>query len=1633
MANILLTNALSGRIVVEDIIEWLTTDDVENSKWDSFNKSGCTQCDFLLYFLSFLRQQTKSILHGSYNARQTPNKDIQCCGATNDRSQKKNERPHRGVSLFNADANSDPHSINEDLQSMRGHARNGASAVSEQEMSPMTNTVKLNKKSQLRESDVISEGQVMFTVHRTGENQSLSITTGTKTPDKMRVDINSSDCSHIPQKTTTSTPLVKTDPPSKINKIFNGFSQHVSKADVLGLTTDANFQLCSTPDMKTLSTKKPGSYTGILENLTNSNENFDISNCLSISKNLKTTNKLTSYSRNGINDSSSSNTTSVFGDSNKDWHHLNSLNMSPGSNNSTVNESVVLNNFMIVNNNCEAPISPLYISNATTPQNSKLSYSRSVERYQYSKSSPQHFNDNSPKQGFHHIQRNLKSTPRQNASLGDFISIDSRGSKKSSLRKTNTRVQSGKSSDSDGSVTDKLSITEDSFPEIGKSCGRRKRRIKPTKLDTSDDKGIRENKTFGTISRPQIVNPQFLEILQADKPDTTPFEIERDLLRLERQKQQKSTSNTSAEHVIDSCILSKTPNVKTSTELLLTPSLQYVENRQALDILVKIYSSLLDYNLVINPMTELNFVISLITLQHSFANDKYRSLSDNHSLKERSNAVRSIIKENSLDESDDCLIDKHKNSKKCANIEFLNEELGCRVLNDDNILTMDENVSLQREIEVDKVFDKLGRSSLDCKQSSCTCEGQLNVSKEKIPIPDEEYFQTIHNCIYFSTSFLNTQRVLLSLLDRTTLKLLCENNRIATFSPDLQEYLSQCYRGKLNESSQLKQHFNTFSTTEANVSFQIDTDNRENFPSLVGFQSFRKQRDLFYDVLRIWETHHLAPGWVFSIALAGKIRTLLSLHNDAVNYCHFARLFKSQLLLSCIGNDSKEEPVNDESFNFLKSLKHVDPEKLTRLRERLVTPLSSKGPVPPPSFPGVQEFYKDFILHAANPMFYAHLQDCLVHEIMELNDTQFMGSEIEDTETMVDQETKQNFITCILSLRLLAKVLGFLISLPYRCEPHSPVSVLTTQLELRSQVLPPLNLQYCLQTAIINGKLALTVPWVVKYLALLDPMSLRLPYYKTVLEMLCYIYCESKHDSRLENPLSLKVKILLKFSIGWLFELCNFPERLYFNCRISSTHRKFKSISNFSAKNLQSTLATDIERTSSDLNQSSNSGPCTDSLDIIDERILYVCCPFLAELKTLLIADHSNLNNSATIRHITPVSRGFEKPFCSTSTKQLQLQLEEAFFHGQPISTRKTVDFVSERVASSCVKHICNSALPRARKKNIVKFQGVLSQRILPDDINKFKSSITVEMQSIASNLSLELKTHCEADILAMCESRTMKSIDSLLAEDTLPSVKQICSQIAVRMATERVKNWIQSHITDGSLFFKDMEMEVDKAYKNKSIPTQLKKKVHNAEAASPTDVIIELRSIIWELLENKGKSVTLRSVLQSLDNVYKSLTERADLLLGPEKIIGSMSVDLALFLAAHRTDIFVSEVHAKLIRIWKMECVNFLKKEFILSRILSPRNIMLLATPQNPDVWLPLGKFIKRLLKEEILNVEAFSDQCTMLFRYDWPIDILKHLSICLTNGIEDFKSTNEANEKMKLLLQWIAETCAEMEFTFD
>ncbi|XP_006625046.1 codanin-1 [Apis dorsata] len=823
---------------------------------------------------------------------------------------------------------------------------------------------------------------------------------------------------------------------------------------------------------------------------------------------------------------------------------------------------------------------------------------------------------------------------------------------------------------------------------------------------------------------------------------------------------------------------------------------------------------------------------------------------------------------------------------------------------------------------------------------------------------------------------------------------------------------------------------------ELNVCFQIDTDNRENFPSAAAFQTFKNQRDTFYEIFRIWEKNHSVPGWNFQIALGSKIRTMLTLHNDAINYYHFARLFKSQLLISCIQNRQQTEIEDDESISFLKALKHENPKKLNQLQKRLVTPQPSKNQVTEPSFPGVQEFFKDFILFAFNPIFYVHLENCLIHEIMELNDTQFNNSEIEDSETIVDEQTQQNFIICLCSLRLLAKVLGLLVSLPYRSESNNFKELIATQVEIRTKVVPAINLHLCLHNAIASGKLSLTVPWIAKYLAMMDTVSLRLPYYKQTLELLYYIYKVVNHFdfSTSDSFISQQTAILLKSTLCWLFELPNVPKDFYLTWQEIYKVKELRNLKQLDKQYVQKNILL------GEPTVSITSTKCNlDKLDIINERTLRICCP-LVGLNVSVSNSNANLNNYNSNKHITPVSSQLHKSAKSAGIKHLELKLEEAFFGGQPASTRKTVDFVSERVASTCVKHICNTLLMSSREMNLNIFREILEKKQIerqPEkigdllrNITDFKAFVSTHMNTLATNMSKELKDQCEASIPGICELRVTKCMESLLAEDSLTSVKEMCTKIATRLAMERIHQWIQSHIVGGSLFIKDMELELNRFLKNNAPLHPIEEKKHNPNAMSPTTITDNLREFIWIILDNSGDSLTITMILTVLDNLYQTLNERADLVVGPEKVLYSLSIDFALFLVSYRSDLFTLKVQEKFIKVWAMNRYKALELDSSINRILSSRNVMLLAQPEKEEVWIVFGKFINKLIKKNVLDIDNFSDQCVALFRQNWPVPILKRLSKCLMEVITDFKASDETTEKVKYLLGWIAETYNEIEF---
>ena len=116
----------------------------------------------------------------------------------------------------------------------------------------------------------------------------------------------------------------------------------------------------------------------------------------------------------------------------------------------------------------------------------------------------------------------------------------------------------------------------------------------------------------------------------------------------------------------------------------------------------------------------------------------------------------------------------------------------------------------------------------------------------------KSFLGTAHNCVYFAIGVLLRVESLLKLLDRGTLKLLSENPRVAAFS----EILHRLLLDHLERPPPAPFLTQAPKSPIGGVSFQSDTDNRNNFPSDQAFQLFRKQRDSFYEV---------CPGYIFSM------------------------------------------------------------------------------------------------------------------------------------------------------------------------------------------------------------------------------------------------------------------------------------------------------------------------------------------------------------------------------------------------------------------------------------------------------------------------------------------------------------------------------------------------------------------------------------------------------------------------------------------------------------------------------------------------------------------------------------------------------------------------------------------------
>ena len=301
----------------------------------------------------------------------------------------------------------------------------------------------------------------------------------------------------------------------------------------------------------------------------------------------------------------------------------------------------------------------------------------------------------------------------------------------------------------------------------------------------------------------------------------------------------------------------------------------------------------------------------------------------------------------------------------------------------------------------------------------------------------ESYLASVHNCVFFSSFVLSQILCLLAPLDGTTLRLLADNSRLSEFCPNISEKLLEMQQERLISPSKPT----TSGRMLQNVSFQSETDNRSNFPSSASFHDFKKQRDKFYSLIRRWGEESRSPEYEF-VQLSAEVDLVMTMLDHPINHAHFARLFRQQLVAMCRGEMDGNGAPNEQ---VMSDLRRTDPLKYKRLAARLTTPGRSGGPCPSPTFTGAAEFCRDFILACKSHKFIQHLKDSLIVEIQRLDalplevgqdNTWGSGmSKLEDSSGKLEVgELAEQYQENLLTLRILAKFLGFLEALPYSTE-----------------------------------------------------------------------------------------------------------------------------------------------------------------------------------------------------------------------------------------------------------------------------------------------------------------------------------------------------------------------------------------------------------------------------------------------------------------------------------------------------------------------------------------------------------------------------------------------------------------------
>lgn len=870
-----------------------------------------------------------------------------------------------------------------------------------------------------------------------------------------------------------------------------------------------------------------------------------------------------------------------------------------------------------------------------------------------------------------------------------------------------------------------------------------------------------------------------------------------------------------------------------------------------------------------------------------------------------------------------------------------------------------------------------------------------------------ECLEDLTHAVYFALQCLSLQKQALSSLDTKSLSVVLSSERFSYLAEEVKTFLLEIYQRKQNLLTEKPFHDTSIcfdSKPCNNVYFQEDQDSRQNFTSHQEFANFRAQRDLFCKCLKIWESNHLNPMWKFSTEITPKIKDIFQHSENCINMAHFAKLFVSQLLLSASNTASPEEMGLD-----------VDLQKFTKLTQRLIAPSQFSVDY---QFPRLQAFFRDFIIDARSSAFAEQLKMELYAELISLNDSSFEHININKVDNdSEDQNVSLMPVSCnqhvivrpeiLNSMLILAKFLGFTTSLPFNLNGSQtvPVQVEKKQIRLRTLMQPTFDICIIVQDGIEQGKLLITIPWMVQYLAMLDNVTLQLDTYAKALKVLFALYWYMGLDD--SKPLHNTSLFIVRLCLGWLFESKQFVAEQYYN---------FRALINGNSQELTNELSfvkTKLSRNTGEHERDNNL-----DLNPLLESILPVACPFLAEFRVSIMpakyAQTKNASRTGRYRHITtritelPTTPQIKEGEASQSAsnnkpKQIQNNLIQAFLHSQNSSTRHIINFCTERCYKSVVKD--------------GQLKILLPGKTNADNlVNKITSStyrfVYNEIKTIYKQAHSEAVAKWKESIPQMINTRIRSALDSLLPEETSLILKKTYCMIIKKDTEHKIAQWFYANMIKESFFCNNLEEMANKICSANKNKVQLGSSDLTITKAQPSvsDIIDDLQywlhctSARVELFKDlTGIVKLLKSLLEAFDNILPSVLYR---------LMAAGIIQLLQHIIAKHNIQLSNELLEAASKVWlhpNMQQALSLSKPLqdkekspsssgcIFDALITIAFIESLGTKTH--CYNELSRLLVHMIEKGVISLNYTNQLFVSIFKHEWHPFILKEISNMLRN----------------------------------